>query len=68
MSGVELILWTIAAMAAGGAVAVYGLVAWVLYDDEREMYDTAPWAAVRAALWWPLDWWHGTRTLTGKDV
>lgn len=35
------------------ALAWYGVVAWALYEDERERFGTDPRAARRFALTWP---------------
>lgn len=66
MIGTAFLLWTLAAMGAGGALTVYAGVAWVIADDEQETYGTAPRAAWRMALRWPLDWIDGDRRLTGE--
>ena len=67
MTGMAFVLWTVACMALGGALAVYAGVAWAIMDDEQEMYGTDPRAALAMALRWPLDWLDGDRRLTGES-
>lgn len=65
MTGTAFLLWTVSAMAFGGALTVYLGVAWAIYDDECETYGTAPRAAAAMAARWPIDWIDGDRRLTG---
>lgn len=44
----------VAMTTALSVVLIYLALAWVVYRDEREMYDTDPKAAWRFALTWPV--------------
>ena len=63
MTGLTLFWWTLCWMLLGMAALIYGGVAWVIVEDEQETFGTSRRAALRMALRWPLDWWHGDRRM-----